>query len=161
MAYKSLLFILLAWSCSEQGKEKPAAINGDSVTEKTIEPPQQRQSDTLVITSKTAVFYEPDSIQIAKRKKEIGEENFRIGFDDYAFSVNSSIEFLEKEKLPVVDAKDKKYLKFIKANRTSRIIKIDSLADLWGIYLFDPSKEPYSADMTIMDEEFEQYFRKY
>ena len=32
--------------------------------------------DTLTLDKKAAVFYSPDKTQIAKRKKEIGEENF-------------------------------------------------------------------------------------
>lgn len=33
-------------------------------------------SDTLIVDTQAAVFIEPDSLRIAKRKKQVGEERF-------------------------------------------------------------------------------------
>src|SRR5215204_4930310 len=92
-------------------------------------------ADTLTIDGKAAVFYQPDSLQMEKRMKQVGEADFRAGADDYIYYVNTSAEYLEKQGLPVVDAKNKKYLKFVLGDRKTLVIKLDTLEELWGMYL--------------------------
>jgi hypothetical protein len=58
--------------------------------------------DTLIIKSKSAVIVEPSESNIEKRKKEVGEENFCIGADDYLFYHNESINFLDKQEIKIV-----------------------------------------------------------
>lgn len=116
-------------------------------------------SDTLVIDRRAAVFYQPDSLQMKKRMKQVGEADFRAGADDYLYSVNTSAEYLEKQGLPVLDAKNKKYLKFVSAGKLVQLIQLDTLKELWGIYLFDPKKKPYAADMTIIEDEYKSYYQ--
>ena len=116
-------------------------------------------NDTLIVDKNAAIFYSPDSTQIAKRKKEIGEEDFYIGADDYLNYMHTSHDFLESSKLTILDAKDKKYLKFVKNDKTQTIIKLDTLSELWGIYFFDPNKKEKLVDMTIIDEEHRNYFK--
>ena len=121
--------------------------------------PRGKESDTLIIDKKAAVFFQPDSIQIEKREKEIGEENFYIGADDYLFYMHTANDFLDSLKFPILEIKDKKYLWFINADKSQTIIKLDTLPELWGIYLFDPSKRPKLVDMTIIDEQYKSYFK--
>jgi len=116
------------------------------------------ETDTLTIDMKAAVFYQPDSLQMEKRMKEVGEAEFRMGADDYIYYVNMSVEYLEKQDLKVYDAKNKKYLKFLLADKRVKVIKLDSLKELWGMYFFDPKKMPYAADMTIIEDEYKNYF---
>ena len=116
-------------------------------------------SDTLNINRKAAVFYSPDSIQIAKRKKEIGEDNFYVGADDYLYYLHTSYDFLDSVKLPIFDAKDKKYLRFILDNKSQTIIRLDTLPELWGIYFFSPGKKEKLVDMLDISEEYNNYFR--
>ncbi|HET7897700.1 MAG TPA: hypothetical protein VFL47_08520, partial [Flavisolibacter sp.] len=120
-------------------------------------PPLDR--DTLTIDRKAAVFYQPDSLQMEKRMKQVGEADFRAGADDYIFYVNRSAEYLEKHGLPVLDAKNKKYLKFVSVDKQTQVIKLDSLEELWGMYLFEPKKKPYAADMTVIEDEYKKYYK--
>jgi hypothetical protein len=69
------------------------------------------------------------------------------------------VEYLEKEGLPVLDAKNKMYLKFVLADNQVQIIKLDSLKELWGVYLFDPKKQAYAVDMTIIEDEYKSYYK--
>ena len=116
-------------------------------------------SDTLTIDTKSAVFFQPDSSQIKKRMKEVGEKDFRAGMDDYIYSINTSAEYLEKQGLTVVDAKGKKILRFITSDKKFHLIKLDTLQELWGMYLFDPAKKPYYADMTTIEDDYKNYFK--
>ena len=115
------------------------------------------EGDTLTIAKTAAVFYQPDSLQIQKRMKQVGETDFRIGMDDYIYSVNTSVEFLQKQGLPVFDAKSKKYLKFVSPGKEAQIVRPDTLQELWGMYLFDPKKKPLAVDMTVIEDEYKNY----
>jgi hypothetical protein len=115
-------------------------------------------NDTLFVHEQAAVFVIPDSIRIAKRKKEIGEENFQIGADDYAFYLNEAGVFLDNVKMKTFDTKDEKFIKFIGTDKPDEIIEINKLPELWSIYFFDPAKKSKQADMTIIEEEYKKYF---
>lgn len=117
-----------------------------------------KSSDTLIIDKKAAVFYQPDSMQIEKRKKEIGEENFMIGADDYLFSLHTAYEFVDSIRLPVLEANNRRFLKFIRSDKSQTLIKLDTVPDLWGVYLFDPSKNPRLIDGIRIEEEYKSYF---
>ena len=155
-------FLLLAFtSCSTKPEKKdktsvqqPAVDSSGKIT-LTI----AQNSDTLIIDRKAAVIYSPDSLQIEKRKKEVGEDNFYVCADDYLNALHTSIDFLDSVHLPVLDSKDKKYLKFIHDNKSQTIIRLDTLPELWGIYFFEPGKKEKLADINLIDEEYNSYFR--
>jgi hypothetical protein len=115
--------------------------------------------DTLTIDRKSAVFFQPDSLQKERRMKEVGEKDFRAGADDYIYYINISAEFLEKQGLPVINAKSKKYLKFVTSDKKAELVKLDTLHELWGMYFFDPTKRPYYADITEIEEDYKSYFK--
>jgi len=116
------------------------------------------QKETLVIKSKCAVVYSPDSLQIQKHMVEMGEENFRIGADDFLYYMSQSTEYLEKQGIKVIDSKSNKYLNFVLSDKSSKLIKLDTVPELWGIYLFDPSRQPHHADLTVIDQEVDSYY---
>lgn len=115
--------------------------------------------DTLIVDRQAAVFIEPDRLQIEKRKKQVGEEDFYVGADDYLFYMNTAHEFLDSVKLTTLSAKDKKFIKFVHSDKTQKVIRLDKLDELWSIYFFDPTKKAKQVDMTIIDEEYKSYFR--
>jgi hypothetical protein len=116
-------------------------------------------TDTLIVDRQAAVFIEPDSLQIEKQKKQVGEEEFYTGADDYLFSMNTAHEFIDSVKLTTFSAKDKRFIKFINSDMTHQVIRLDKLDELWSVYFFDPTKRAKQVDMTIIDEEFRSYFR--
>ena len=156
-----VFLMVLFQSCStpdKKGNQTKKSIP-DTLDQPQKDEPRGKVSDTLIIDKKAAVFFQPDSIQIEKREKEIGEENFYIGADDYLFYMHTANDFLDSLKFPILEIKDKKYLWFINADKSQTIIKLDTLPELWGIYLFDPSKRPKLVDMTIIDEEYKSYYK--
>lgn len=132
----------------------------DSINTRTFPEAFPLSADTLTIDRKAAVFYQPDSLQIEKRIKQVGEADFRMGMDDYIFRVNISVEYLQKQGLPVLDAKNRKYLKFVSADKKFQLIKLDTLQELWGMYLFDPDKKPHYADITGIEEDYKTYYSR-
>jgi len=116
-------------------------------------------NDTLIINTVSAVFTEPDSLQIDARKKAAGDDDFYAGADDYMFHLNSAHEFLKSIKLKTVIAKDKKFIKFVSSDNTAHLIRLDTLPELWNVYLFDPKKKAKQIDITVIDEEYTSYFK--
>ncbi len=118
-----------------------------------------KNGDTLAIDRKSAVFFQPDSLQMEERMKKVGEKDFRAGADDYIYYINISAEFLEKQGLPVLNAKGKKYLKFLTSDKKAELVKLDTLRELWGMYLFDPEKKPHYADIIEIEDDYKSYFK--
>jgi hypothetical protein len=142
----SIIFIVFIISCNSQSKKSA-----------TIIPHIYPNNDTLYIDSITAVFYIPDTTRIAQQKKLVGEEDFYIGADDYSYYMHMSHEFLDSMKMCIRYSDNKKYLKFI-SQSTTKVIKLDTLPELWGIYFFDPAKHPIKVDMIEIDSEYHRYF---
>jgi hypothetical protein len=164
-----ILFTLTLASCADSSHQD-TVINKSSQTDTALQTDTTQKplrttttssstSDTLIVDRQAAVFIEPDSLQIEKRKKQVGEENFYAGADDYLFYMNTSHEFLDSVKLTTFNAKNKKFIKFIHSDKTQQVIKLDKLPELWNIYFFDPTKKAKQVDMTIIDEEFKSYFK--
>lgn len=115
--------------------------------------------DTLIVYRKAAVFYGPDSLQIAKRRQAIGEDDFNAGIEDYAYNLNAVHDFLYSVKLPMLDAEKRKFITFVGINKSKQTILIDTLSELWGVYFFDPEKKARQVDMTVIEEEYKNYFK--
>jgi hypothetical protein len=58
-----------------------------------------------------------------------------------------------------MNAKSKKYLKFVTSDKKAELVKLDTLNDLWGMYLFDPEKKPHYADIIDIEEDYKNYFK--
>ncbi|MDJ1471546.1 hypothetical protein QNI19_26970 [Cytophagaceae bacterium DM2B3-1] len=119
----------------------------------------QGHADTVVIDKRVALFISPDTIQIEKSKKELGEENFYVGADDYMFYMSNARDFLDSMKIATLDIQGKKFVKFMYSNKSQQIVALDTLPALWSIYFFDPNKKVKDVDMTMIKEEYENYFQ--
>ena len=116
-------------------------------------------ADTLTVNNKTAVFFQPDSAQMEEQKRVVGSRKFMSGVDDNISNVSTSTQYLAQQGLPVVEAIDKKFIKFVSADNTVQVIKLDTMQKLWGAYLFDPKKAPQVADIAKIDKDFKRYFK--
>jgi len=161
--YLPLLALILTACTKKESTTKNLDPNDSSTILKT--PDRQKrvfnkqESDTMTITSKTAVFYVPDNKRIEERKKAVGEEAFMMGADDYLFYLNNSQEFLEKQKLTVNITEHEKILQFILTDKSKVYVKLDTLQELWGIFLFDPRTAPKLIDMVTIEEEYQKYYK--
>jgi len=163
-----LLFGLTLASCADSSKQDTNHNNSLIDTTLQVDTPQNKlltaatsltNFDTLIVDRQAAVFIEPDTFKIKKRKKEIGEENFYAGADDYLYYMNTAHEFLDSLKLTTFETKDKKYVKFVSSDKTYQVINLHKLPELWNVYFFDPSKKAKQVDMTVIDEEYKSYFK--
>ena len=141
------------------GKSGKKETPGTDTTKQSTEAVVTINTDTLLIDKDAAVFYSPDTTQLAKWKKEVGEDKFATVIDDWSFYMNSSGEYLKTTNLPVVDASDKKVLKFVKADKSVTLAGLDTLSNYWGMYLFSTTKEPQFANIIMMEESYKKYFK--
>jgi hypothetical protein len=126
--------------------------------ERTVAPATVTNSDTLIVDKPAAVLYEADSTKMEREKKKIGEGDFNTTADDYVYYLGESQAFLDSVKLPVLTTRDKKYIKFVGIDRTSEIIRLDTVPELWCIYFFHPSKHYLKTDFTETQDQYRSYF---
>ncbi len=93
-SYKFIPLLILTFAActtqNDKSKTETQQINTDSLDKVKNSQTSILNSDTLTVDKKAAVFYSPATVQIAKRKKEIGEENFYVGADDYLNYLHTS-----------------------------------------------------------------------
>jgi hypothetical protein len=63
-------------------------------------------------------------------------------------------------ELNIVETSDARYLLFVKSDNTRKIINLDHVNDMWGIFLFDRKNEPELIDMMNIETALYNYFGK-
>lgn len=166
--YKSVfLAIFTIISCNQTVNQKDDSLKSvTTISEKKIENKKNDNAeiskninDTIVIKNQTAIIIEPTEKQIEKRKKEVGDEVFYIGADDYMWYLNESTETFHNNKLNVLNIKNGKIIKFEMENGNNSILESNAEDELWQIYLFDPKLKPKKIDMTDSENEYKTYFK--
>ena len=108
--------------------------------------------------TKCAVVYSPDSTKIEELRSTNSEEDFYTIADDNLYYMSGATEYLEKKSIKLFYT-EKRILEFYKTNHNRVVINLDSINPLWGVYLFDPSKDPLNADIMVIDPDFKRYFQ--
>jgi len=154
------LIALIFTSCNQATNSENDNANPIDTTKKGVNKVETivANNDTLIVDQTCAVIVSADSFQIAKRKKELGQD-FYVGADDYSFYLNETQKFLDTVKLKTIDCDGKKFLKFIYSDKKQEIINLTNLDELWKVYLFDPKRKSKSVDMTMIEEEYKNYFK--
>jgi len=150
------LMLLPIIACNNSLKENNTTIV-DSTKQAGVLPNNLPASDTLIVKTKSAVVYSPDSLRLEKEIKKAGRENFQIGYDDYAYYINEASTFLQGKGIRV-DTTTKKWIAFQSTNGTHRLIKTDTPEGLFGIFLFDGISEPGNMDIIQAELEYNIYF---
>ena len=116
--------------------------------------------DTLKIDSKAAIFYYPDSLQLEKIKAGIDTTVFDAVMHEYFYQFRYVHNILNKywPKIKIVEARNVRYLLFIKADKSNEIIDLDTKYDPYGLIVFEPQKSPAQLELTNAESEFGFYF---
>jgi hypothetical protein len=122
--------------------------------------PSSSFSDTLVINRISAVFYNPDSLQLNKiqaiTKKELYETNVHNCF--YLMRNARMVLKTYWPQIHIIETCEYRYLLFIKADNRQTCIDLDTKEDMCGILLFNRKKEPELIDMMNIDTALGFYF---
>jgi hypothetical protein len=114
-------------------------------------------ADTLVVNTRAAVFYTPDSAKIEK-EKALNEDDFYTAADDAAWYMYQSRQYMDSVKVRSVDLVNHRFIRFIRSNGTASYVCTDTLNDLWGVFLFDPAKAPAKGDIVDIEASYKNYF---
>ncbi len=160
----TILIVSFLYSCSTNSadietKNNETKIDTNLTTKRNVVT-TINNSDTLIVDKKSSIFFTLDTTEINKLKSETIEEDFYVGADDAMYYLSVARTFVDSVKLFRIEQSNKKFIKFVKLDKTQSVIKISQLNSLCGVYFFDPKKEPKFIDLTIVDEEYKKYFFK-
>ena len=115
--------------------------------------PSSSFSDTLVINRISAVFYNPDSLQLNKMQAITNKELYETDVHNCFYLMRNARTVLKKywPQIHIIETCEYRYLLFIKADNRQTCIDLDTKEDMCGILLFDRKKEPELIDMMNID----------
>jgi hypothetical protein len=153
---------LLLICCSNLHKDQPADKNNLRSKDTIKTKPPGSFSDTLVINYPAAVFYNPDSTQLAKIKSISEPMIFESAEHDCFYQMRNA-RIVLKKNLPhvqIIETSKARYIQFIKSDKSFTITDLDTKNDMCGIIFFNRIKDPLLIDMMNIDTEWDYYFKK-
>ena len=152
-------------SCSSRLNQNPTTkdtlqtsnlVKQDTTTHQSSMSVKNFPGDTLIVDQRCAVFYVADSTQAEKRRVPTDTTYGGVdgADDDNAYYLGQASEFLEKQKVKIVNVYDKKYILFKSQGNVSKVINTDTLHELVDVYLFDPRKGLIKADIINIEGDF-------
>ena len=158
-----LLVIVLFFACSQPGRSEKMNRQEElkPVTAEVIyKKPPSSFDDTLIIQGRSAVFYNPDSLQREKIKEITRKNEFESNEHDCFYQMRNARVVLKKfwPQIHIMETSANRYLLFEKADKTKTCIDLNSKGDMCGIFLFDGKKEPGLADMMNIETALGFYF---
>lgn len=155
-------FLALLPACdSHREQPKVNTSEDEKVPAPFIKPPAS-SSDTLTIDSKAAIFYYPDSLQLRKMRAGSDTAKFDAQMHEYFYLFKFLHASLKESwpHLPIIDAKNVRYLLFKKKDGNSEVIDLDKKLDPYGLFIFDPQKSPVQPELSNAGSEIGFYFNR-
>lgn len=146
-----LLYLLIFLSVFSFKKEEKIK---SKVEKRTLE---KIKNDTIFIKEKCAVFISCTPEEIEREKKEYGEENFYIGTDDVNYYDFEARNFLENNKIKIVNVNNQKVIVFHSKKGNFTILR-DTISKISSTYLFEPNQLPKHISYIDIEDEYKNYF---
>jgi len=158
-----IIVMMIAFSCTEPPQKNNVPEGEKSIPKHVIiQKPGSSANDTLVIKGRSAVFYNPDSLQM-KKIKEINERNtYSTIIHDCYYQMQNARQVIRKywPGVKVIENSKYRYLEFVKTDKSKVYIDLNNKNDICGLFLFDGQKDPVLADMPNIDTVLGFYFVK-
>jgi hypothetical protein len=148
--YFLFMLIFLLSACKNPGASKETKLHtSDTMSTASTAHNNSSSSRTVMnIDSVCAIIYLPDSSNIEKLKREMGEENFFTVVDDNNFYNSQIIEALDSLKIEVVETSETD-MNFRSNNHTIFFLEKRKLSNPWGAIFFNGKDTP--KVMSISD----------
>ncbi len=157
----SYLFIVIS-SCNNptNNQSDTNEVKIKSVS-KTFNKPPSTFNDTLIVNKPTALFYHPDSLQLARIKALSNSAVFDGTMHDFFYQMRNARMVIKKNwpALSIIDSKNYQVILFIKKDSTKEFINLDSKNDAYGLFVFNTKKSPLLVDMTNIETEISFYMK--
>jgi hypothetical protein len=144
---------------NDKRTEKKPVIT--EVSKKNKPKPPATYSDTLIINFPAAVFYHPDSLQLLKIKAQTDSMVFDGSMHEFFYQMRNAHMVIQKTwpALKITEAKNCRYLLFIKADNSREYIDLDTKMDSYGLLVFNTKKPPLTIDMMNVETEVSFYLK--
>lgn len=154
-----LFFLVLLVKCSQTNKKKPSTVTENKGTKAK---PGSSYHDTLTIRGASVVFYQPDSVQKEKIKQITEPRVFESSMHEFFYQQRNARIFLKRywPNLKILEFNNKRFLLFIKDDKTSDLIDLDKRNDSYGMFVFDGKQSPRQLDMMNVESQVPEYFSK-
>ena len=155
-----LFFITLSCNNTSSNKRDTNPVNPVNTT-RIITKSASTYPDTLKINFPAAVFCHPDSLQLLKIKKQTDSMVFDGSMHEYFYQMGNARIVIKRAwpGLKIVEAKNYRYLLFIKKDNTHELVDLDTKNDAYGLVVFNEKKEPLFVDMTNIETEVSFYLK--
>ncbi|MGZ8537374.1 MAG: hypothetical protein ACXWV9_03875 [Flavisolibacter sp.] len=154
--FHTFIIIMTFFACTSPNVQKDTGKN----KKLNVKPPSSYQ-DTLRITTSSAVFYRPDSMQLEKIRQLTEKQVFDGSMHEYFYQQKNAYLFFQKHwpQLTIVEAKNIRYLLFVRSDKSPEIIDLDKMNDAYGIFAFASTRSPLQIDMTNVETQVTRYFK--
>lgn len=149
-------------SCSNSSNKKGIETPAQKETQNNNNKPPSSFSDTLIIDTKAAIFYYPDSLQLEKIKAVTDSNVFNGSMHEYFYQFRYAHIVLKKywRAVNIIEARNVRYLLFLKTDKSTEIVDLDTKMDAYGLFVFDRVKSPVLLELTNAESEIGFYFSK-
>jgi len=161
--YGIITLSLFTCSCSEISKKNnQQEVKSPEKKHLIIKKPASSFNDTIIINTKSAVFYNPDSLQMEKIKEVNEKAIFDMITHDCHYQMQNARMVLKEywPQVRIIETSKARYLLFVKADKSKICIDLNNKNDICGLFLFDRKKDPVLADMPNINTELGFYFSK-
>lgn len=150
------LFVCCSNPTKQEASNTVSIAHKDTIHQK----PPSSFSDTTVIDSPSAVFYNPDSIQLEKIKLITDTAVFESAMHDCFYQMRYSRTILQQNwpGVKIVEINNARYILFNLTKGEKEYIDLNTHNDPCGIFIFDGKKRARLVDMTNIDSELGFYF---
>jgi hypothetical protein len=154
---------LFMFSCSPSPEKNNQQVLKDQVPKHpNIKKPPSSFGDTMIISQASAVFYNPDSLQMQKIKSVNEKMIYETITHDCFYQMQNARNVIRQywPKIRIAEVIKARWLEFVKADQSKIFIDLNGKNDICGLFLFDPKKDPELVDMPNIDSFLGFYFGK-
>ena len=157
------IFLCLACfilSCADAEEGEIEAVEMESKVQE-LKPGSSFQ-DTLHVKLRSAIFYEPDSLQLATIKEVTPKNVYESSMHEYEYQFRNAKNLLNLywKDVKILEAKNIRYLHFYLLDGGKQTIDLDKFNDAFGLFVFDPTKPPRPIEMTNAGSLIPDYFER-
>ena len=147
-------------SCNENKQNRPQMQKTTPAVNVIVKKPGSSFNDTVIIQTRAAIFYTPDSLQMQKIKT-VNEKNiYDMLVHDCHYQVENARNVLKHEwpHIRIIDVSKARYLLFEKQDGSRMCVDLNNKNDICGLFVFDTKKDPVLVDMPNVNTVLNYYF---
>lgn len=125
-----------------------------------VNKPGTESMDSLMIPGNSAVFFEPDSIQLEKIRSVVEPGVFEATTHEYFYQQRNARIFLTRDwpSIKIINTKSHRFLVFERPGGKNETIDLNRLSDSHGMFVFDGKNQPRLLDMMNVETQVADYF---